>query len=57
MPLEWNDPPRPKRPKKPKGSSGKGNGTTVGMAILVFGSAMLVIFGTFGYVLYSRFVA
>jgi hypothetical protein len=59
MPKNWPDnvpPSRPRKTKKPKGSSGKGSGTTVGMAILIFGTAALVITSTFGYVLYIRFV-
>lgn len=56
MPNEWpNNVPGRRRPKKPRGSSGKGNGTTVGMAILLVALPGLVILGTFGYVLIARF--
>jgi hypothetical protein len=64
MPLEWpsNVPgPRPRKQrkaaKKARGSSGKGNGTTVGMSVLIFGLTAFVIFGSFATVVYLRFVA
>jgi len=60
MPLEWptdGSADRPKRKKQPRGRSGEGNGTTVGLAVAIFGSAAVVILGAFGYVLFERFVA
>jgi hypothetical protein len=59
MPLEWppDNNPRPRKAKKAKKSSGGGNGTTVGMSVLMFGMTALVIVGTFATVLYLRFVA
>jgi len=49
--------PEPRRPRKNRGLSGKGSGTTVGLSIVIFGSAAVVILGAFGYVLFERFVA
>lgn len=59
---EWTDDmpgtrPRKKKAKKAKKSSGGGNGTTVGMSVLIFGLTALTIFGAFATVLYLRFVA
>jgi len=46
----------PRRPRKAKksGGSGKGNGTTVGMAFAIFGSAGLVFLTAIGYVVYGH---
>ena len=46
--------PEPRRPRKNRGLSGKGSGTTVGLSIVIFGSAAVVILGAFGYVLFER---
>jgi hypothetical protein len=58
MPLEWpSDVPGPrprkvrKAAKKARGGSGRGNGTTVGMAVAIFGSAAALFAAPFVYIL------
>ncbi len=60
MPLDWDSyqppPPRKKKTKKP-GSSGRGNGTTVGLSVAFVALAFTVVVGPIALAIYLRFVA
>lgn len=48
------EPRRPRQPKQPRGSSGKGSGTTVGMAVAIFGTAFLTFLAAVGGLIYAH---
>jgi hypothetical protein len=60
VPLDFppSPPRRPRQPRQPKKGSGGGGGRrTVGMAIIIYGSAIGVAVATVGAVIYGHLVA